>query len=565
MADYITDQEILSIGRSLKDRGAPPEKIQEFIDAAKAEQDVYFSRREVDRRDFENATKPRERFAILIGGLSPFLRETLTTMGIRGGATAAGQMAGQQLGGPIGKRVGGSVVAALASFVDQVRKIKQGKQDKMNYGEIASDAYSAATGSRNPLFNAGHNIVSETGRSLIDEQKLPSMGSMSSAGAAGAAGTYAANKITGESLKPRDILFKYRNEVFADLRKDGIKVNPVELGRISPVVAALAGPAALSRDVSMSNAYVVQKLVRQDLGLPAVEKPFRPRRIDARGNVIPGEIDEEIKKAWKPYEDIQNISKQAAMEMEDLQKTGNHGPILKKVISGGGDISSVLDAASTLDSLKSMRDRLKDAYQNRNTEGGYAAWIDLKGKVAALEDKLDEAVLSVSGQKFKPELDAARKKLAIAYTVRDSTNGYGLTEPKALFDAKSNGVKLTGNLDRLADFHEAFDTETMRAAEAASSLGMALPVNYLSKQAANTNAAGLIPAVLPDVSSAIRGRLLSEASQNKLTLPVKVLNDANLASAFVESSVKTGGRKERPASLYDEFIGAKKAQADAAK
>lgn len=466
------------------------------------------------------------------------------SMGVRGGGAAIGQVLGQRVAGKPGAVIGGAITGGLASAADQLLSTGEIKQ-----GELVADIGQGANLMRGTAVNAAANAMSEGIRQILDE-KTASLQGMSEAALAGAVGAKASQKMTG-SKNARDALFKYRDAIFEKLRKDGVVVNPGELGRPDVVggraLTFLGGNEALYYNASERNQFVWQKLAREELGLdPKGESlAFRPaKRNDIGALVDKGELAEKRAEYYKPYEEIDALSKQAKADLEAF-KAGHSGPGFAAAMASPAAKDLLVGASVDLDALKVARQSMNDAYIKARAGDAQAAvdYKSLQQQVGVLEDKLEEAA-KVWGDKGLPaRLRDARRKIAQSWAVEHATtNAYGLLDPSELVRQRNNGVALTGRLADIADFAEAFSREAEEAVSLGAETLRGVAVPYTARNVLAGNPQGFFAAGMPFVGEGVRSFLLSEGMQNRFAKPSMTPVPENIPAAAVRAGLLVGGR-----------------------
>lgn len=493
---------------------------------------------------WNDAASISERAALLSVRALPFAKETIKSMGIKGVSTAIGQYTGERVAGKLGKSIGGSIGSAIGSLAYQAQT-----EDGVKPGQLTADILSGSMPVRGVVSNAMVNMLSEATRQAIDEKKLNLQG-IGAAGAAGVAGSMSSNAIAGKQITMLDKLLEERNSIFQKLRNKGIVVNPDELGnRGSKFLIQQAGSSNISDNAATRNAFIFQKMAREELGLPSDKRDlaFKPNTIDSKGNVIKGELDGYIAKQGKPYEQIREISKAAKEDQQNFIKTGKATGVAK-VITSQEDRDLVLSAADLLDQLKDARNEvlkqgvlLKTSDANADT---YNSWLSAKEAVNQIEGKLSRVAEVWGDPNLKVRLDIARTNIAKAYKVKQATNSQsGLLDISVLDKMKRDyGEKLTGNLSDLADFYNAFSPSSKYVVDAISNSTSSSGSQYSARNIAQGNPSGLTQSALSLLRPSIYNYLLSERKQREYASPLTELNPDTILSASARAAILAGGR-----------------------
>lgn len=406
--------------------------------------------------------------------------DALASLGIRGGAPAAGQSLGALTGpfAPAAIPVFGAIGGAAGSTIDQLR---QG--GKFSYGDVLSSAgMGAIPGS--PIASGGRalagaamkqgaqNFIAKAVQTGVDEKRLPTFGEAGGAFAGGAVGA-PIQKAAGAFLNangPIPTLNEFeaanqmRDNAFRELRKvANVKVPPHELDRGSDFISSVGGKAALQQQASKYNQLAWQELGRETIGLKGA-LPIAKKLSNGQWSVK-GLMDDYRVANYEPYETIKDISQQA----KDMGKTvftapGGHELAVQMDTPQGRDI--LLKAAADVDALKNARVKSQALYEQlkNNKPEAYAPWQAARQEVETLSDRIDAAAKSVGDDKLLARLAQARKNIAQSYALQNSVNpSSGLLDPAALGGQLLDGVPLTDNLKKIADFANNFHREAVES------------------------------------------------------------------------------------------------------
>ncbi len=496
---------------------------------------------------------PVGRAAMTMSELGPTAVEMVKSIGLVGGGTAVGQLAGQRVAGKPGAVVGGAVAGALSELANQGIQVSNDPNAQFAPGQIYAAAVQGAFPARGTTANVVSGAAAEIVRSMVDEQRFPELRNLSQAGAMGYVAGRVSQAVSGKTLTPHDALYEMRKDAFARLRKYGAVVNPMELrlGESPGFIATVGGSSALGSDAIHRNQYVLQSVVRGEIGLSEKPLPFRRTHIGPSGAVVKGDLDTMIEKASAPYKEIRSIAENAAEELKAF-----HAGTAKTFSLAGksaDELDAVLSANNTLDALKVARTEIKDAAfaMKSGEEGALARFKAAKELESTLEGKLDLAAQVAGKPDLVNRLKESRVKLSRIFAVRDSViEETGIFDPQALgliqATATRPGHKLTGRLADVADFATAFGRNAADAINAPLSGATGSAVNYMARQTAQAKAGGPLAAGVPYVGDAARKYLLSEGVQNKIAMPSYQLSPDTLASAGARNFLQTGGREPRP-------------------
>lgn len=500
---------------------------------------------------WQNSAGPMERLALIAKAIGPGMAKRGAEVGVSGTGQMAGQVVGRTVGGKLGESIGGGIGGAIGSLAEQGIAMKYG-DEPFKPGKLLSDTITGMTTTPGAKTNAVSNLAAETVRSLIDEHRMPSLANAALAAGSGYAAGKAATFLAGKQLKPYDALFEFRNDAFRALRDEGIVINPVLMNREGGFVSMLAGNEATNIASSKINQRIFQKLSREELGLKKTEAPFRRDVINEHAVIIkPGELTELIQKNGKPYEDIKNLSEEAAIEL------GKGGAAAQAFAKGKtqDEINAILAARQNLLQLKITREKIKElgANMKQGVPGAFEALQVQRGVEDALEGSIELAAKASGKPAMLDELIKARTNLAKIYAVRESVDDVsGLVDVNRLAEIRATPTKpgrlLTGNLRKMADFAEAFGDSALSAVKHAIQPQPGIALNYTMRQMAMGNVAGPISASVPYISEAARGWLLRDLAQRKYALPQFVTKPTNPAAMAARIGVSAMGRGYRPLS-----------------
>ena len=400
--------------------------------------------------------------------------------GLEGGGAAVGQVAGASTGPlapvmvPVLGGAGGFVGNVAAQLTTPGKDFSWGEAlSAIPTGAIPGGSLASAGGKQLAMTagrSAATNLAAKAIQTGIDEQRLPTI---TEAGTALFAGGIApvASKQLGGAFSPVDDINSKRNLTLAKWRDAGGKIDPAAVGKEVTGLTTLAGKEGMRQEVSVQNQQVVNRLLREDLGLSGA----KPITID--------DLDFVRETANNVYQRVANISKQAA---------------------------------SDLDSLTKARSQARDlGFAYKNSDGNYELrqkWLDAKKTVENIENIVESHAAPRPG--LYKELKKARETIAKSYDVEIALNPGNFMVDAGILAAGYDGRNMTGKLQLVADVASAFPqyvTEPSRiGAPGVSRLGA-----YAAGQAlAQGSPAGMFAAGVPMLGGPARRLILSDVIQN---------------------------------------------------
>lgn len=452
---------------------------------------------------------------------------------LEAGGPALGQTIGA-FGGPLAPvtvPLGGAIGGVAGDYAAQRRRISAGEQDKLKFGELAASGFAgmipggslakATTGAvvRQGLKGAAVNLASKAIETGIDEQRLPTASEAMLATVSGGVGGAVQAKFgpVGE-LSAEDQLYSARNAALKALRGEGVKVPPHELGKGSDMISSVSGKAALQQAAAKDNQFAWNRLAREEFG----QSGALP--------VLPEQYAQIRKDSYEPYEKLKSISEKASLDLEDLKKrsltaSGAHALAVQESDPAFRALMDplVTQAAGDVDALKVARFKAQSAYDSfkAGNPAAYDAWQSARAQAETLNDRLIDAAKSVGDPDLVKRLDASRTTIAKSYAAESATDKTtGLVDPVRLAAQFNDGVPLTGNLKKMADFANAFKREAVMATSVPSpgvnNLNMQLVGNSMAQGSATGVAAGILQGTLGKVT---RPAQLSAWNQSRLLNP----------------------------------------------
>lgn len=475
-------------------------------------------------------------------------RDLVTSIGARAAPAALGQFLGQRYAGPIGGRVGAGVGSLAGSVYDQMRT-----KGEVSLGETVADVGSAVAAPRGMLkagmVGAGASIAQQA----IDEGKvdLGRAAQAASVATATAAGIKRAMPPKQE-IPTRDSDYAYRYAAFRNVKPYGVKINPAEIERGSPAFSQFAGEDAMSVMAAKQNQHAWQKMVREQAGLETDIKRLRKNSLALAPatkkhgiDLDDSEIDRKIYDEAAPYRKIEEISKKVEEEVGLIaQQKLKNGKYVTSYVSPEG-IDAMRGAAQNLKELRSVRKQQKVELAKMDAGDPMARdrFIALKEAESGLESKIEAAAVASGEKGLLDELKSARQKIAVLKTIDNATESYGLVNPKKLFQQREAGVPLSGNLEKIALFYDAFKQSGEEAVAAGMMKMPGTAANYTARNVAQAKASGLLSGGFPILSEAARNYIMRDAAQQRYAFPRIISAPATIQEmAARQASMAAAGR-----------------------
>lgn len=466
--------------------------------------------------------------------------------GIKGGPAAIGQVlggiAGERVAGragrKIGERVGGAVGAGAGSVAYQVSE-----RGEVRGGETLTDIAAGALQTKGLTTSGLTNMALDVVRQKIDEGKVD-WESAAAAGAGAAAGSMIANRIAGNEVTPQDAMMVNRIKAFEEVRPYGIVANPAELATELTMMQRVGVPSAISAKAAHVNQAGWQKMVREQIGLPLEgDLTFQPTTFKlGKQNKVLGTLDVKKEQVSQPYRDIADISKGVAEEIK-LQSQGQlqNPRFLRANVTPEG-VEAMLKAKENLEALKQMRYQRK-GLAKKAAMGDPEARTNMRvllEQEQALEGQLDKAAIASGDLTLVDRLTKAREELAVLNIVDDATTTYGTVDPAVIYAFREAGAPLTGNLEKIALFYDAFKPSATEIVQAGPVQGMGVSMAYTARNIATGNPTGGIAAGIPVVSEAVRDYLLAPNQQQAALRPVITQRPDSATAALVRQGSRMG-------------------------
>lgn len=457
-------------------------------------------------------------------------RDVAASAGVKGAPAAAGQIIGKRVAGGFGARVGAGTGALVGSVADQLRRGKP-----VTAGETVADVASAVANPRSVWGAAATNVSAEVLQQLVDEGAVDPARVAASTGMA-VAGQRLANKLDAKGvreIKPEDATYAFRYRALQDVKPHGISVSPTELERGSEMFNRFAGGNATAVMAAKRNQNAYQKMVREQAGFEVDPKKlkmnslaFEPSTRRYGIDMEDGEIDLQVEKASAPYREIKEISKAVNEETKLFaeQKLKN-GKYVTSYTSPEG-LDAMRGAGAALDKLKVSYRAIRDEYKKMDAgdPNSFARIQALKDQVKSLEGEIDAAAVAASTvneshKNLLSRLNEARTNISVLKAIDNATDTNGLVSPRLLALQRDGGVPLTGNLEKLALFHNAFKASGRNSLEAGPLQFEGATPAYTARNVAMGNQTGLLSGGFPFLSEGAREFLLSGPVQNRISVP----------------------------------------------
>lgn len=256
-------------------------------------------------------------------------------------------------------------------------------------------------------------------------------------------------------------------------------VRPTAVGN---AVESFAGKAALKQEAEIRNQQVTNRLAREDLQLPA-NTPLTEQTFNAARD-----------QAAAPYRRVAAMSPMAAQALQRLRDARNDATVNWRHYDITGTPQSLRDARAA------------------------------DNQAAMLERVLEREATRVGNPQLVQEMRDARTYIAKTYDVERATNvGNGNVDAQIIGRAVDRGRPLTGNLETIGRFAEAYGPFTREASKVpnpgTSALNAAASgvLGYEGFQ--HLGAKGLALAAIPFARGGVRQGILSDFYQRNFNQP----------------------------------------------
>lgn len=566
-----TDQQIRDYALQLEQKGAPVEKIREFVSAAAKDR---VPAPQVSPPAQEAAPIPRrggptmEMLASSVGG--PIMADDngqaaglVTDIALQGGGPAAGQALGAMTGpfAPAAVPILGAVGGAAGDAISQFRRMASGNQNKFQYGEMMGAGLTGAIPGAS-LAKSGLGKVALTGlgygagnlaageiQSLQDKQKPLSGSEGAMAFASGAISAPLSRVLSfGKTIGADEaaIINNYsRDRTYRNAVDNGYLILP---SKMNPEAANMlewaGGKASMKQAVGLRDQVNTNRLAKQGIGI-APNAPLTSEAISAAR-----------KSNYEPYEKISELFDTAQKDLAALKKgsftSGDYHDLqvqmdnpltvekIKKLETlGGADIQL----------LKETRFKAKDEWQAL-AMGDPAAReraVALTNKAEAIENNIEEAAKIIGDNTLLDRLKDARRKLAKIEAVDSAFNpDSGNVNAQALgLIRKNHPDLLTDELRSIASFANAFPDHAIPAerimAPGSGQMGAFAAASGAS-DVATGNAGGLFKMGVPLAGKPAREAVLSPRLNRWLSAPNYRNAPPNFAQNFARFATQSAGR-----------------------
>lgn len=448
--------------------------------------------------------------------------QTVKNMGLEAGGATGGQVLGAGTGplAPVAVPLLGGVGGLLGNVAGQLTT--PGKD--FSIGE-AGGAFVAGTVPGASVAKAGGKELVKAGakaaamnygakatETVMDRGELPTAGESAMAVGAGLAApvvSKATNKFLPESVpvaRPIDPHLAKRDFVLKKWRSAGGKIDPGAVDKGIPVVDMIAGKEGTRQMASVDNQRVINRLLREDIGLKG------------DGAIGVKTLDLVREEAGIAYQRVANLSKQAASDLDNLGKA------------------------------RSKARELGEAYKqtNGNTELR-EQWVAAKEIAQGIEDLVEQHAIKSGRPQLIKDLKKARETIAKSYEIEAALNNGNDWVDAGAIASNYNGRNMTGNLQLVAEAASAFPqylVEPSRiGAPGVSRLGA-----YSGAQALATGSpAGAAAFTLPLFGKPARRYLLGKEVQDRVAGINQTAKQAEkVAAAMARLGIMSAGRQPNP-------------------
>jgi hypothetical protein len=338
------------------------------------------------------------------------------------------------------------------------------------------------------------------------------------------AATKATERATEKSLNAA------RDAVIAESRAAGYVIPPTaaKASAANTALESVAGKAALRQDAAFRNARVTNRLVAEDLGLPAT------------GGITRKALREVRRDAGKAYEAIKQVGRVNSDDQftAALRNVAQAGDNLEAAYPGIGsqassEVQSLVQAVSkeahdadNLVSLsKFLRNRATANFKAAFGSGGNPERLEIaraqSGVVDAIEDLLSRHLDNVGNPELASSWRAARTTIAKSYQAEAALRGSNVSAVR-LAQQLQRGKPMSGGMGTAARFADMFDevAKIPKSGAGVSKLGAVVGGTGAATalMTGNPALAGTL-AASPLASFGIRRGLLTPAMQRALATP----------------------------------------------
>lgn len=346
------------------------------------------------------------------------------------------------------------------------------------------------------------------GQATTEATGSPALGTavgMAVPAAAGAVANAGANSVAAANAAQS--ANAQRDATLAAGNKAGLQVIPssVNPSVVNKLLESIAGKAATGQQVAVNNQATTNTMAAQVLGLPP------------NTAITDGVLNSYRDQAAAPYREVANLPQPPATQ------TGTfYGEQDTPMMSPRPQ--SPMDAVTD---LKQARFDSNLKWKEFNRTGEVAARdtaVALDNKAGGIETYLQDVANQNGRPDLIPAMNAARTQIAKSYDIERALNvGTGGVSAPALGAALDKGAPLTGNLQAIGAFQQAFPA-AMREGEkvptaGVSKSGMLAAALMASEGYRNFGWPGASAGLLPLASGGARALLLSKPYQNSVANP----------------------------------------------
>ncbi len=238
------------------------------------------------------------------------------------------------------------------------------------------------------------------------------------------------------------------------------------------------------------NGTVWNKLSRRELGLPENSMPIKGGYLGELNGVPITDLNDYRKVMAEPYREVAKLNPKTAAQLQELNST---------------------------------RGDMRDAYRDATTGGHADDWKrfrEANQKAQLLEGEIDATAVSLGQPQLVKRLREARTKIAQSYATENATDAStGIVNAISLGKQLNEGVPLTGELKKIADFANSFYRE-------------AIDAGRIGSGAANQSMTGTLRA------AATAPLLLSDFTQNLAANPAEKRNFASLLAQYMTNTAR---------------------------
>lgn len=490
---------------------------------------------------------PGERVKMLMGNFGGYSKESAKQMagavadaGIEGVGAVGGQAAGAPFG-PAGMAVGGFIGGAGGNALAQLRRgdgFSPGKA--IGAGVVAAVPSAPLAGvagrqvAKEATKQALGNVGGKAAETIYSEGRLPTAEEAAASAVGGVVGTGVARKIEQGIGVAKQFSRKVpdpRQQTFREGMARGLVAAPSDVhpSPVTNVLESVAGKASVKQAASIRNAQAIKEIVLEELGLPP------------HAELTESTLAHVHAQAARPYQQISEMAQQAKADLEALQKTrftaaNRHELEIQmadpKTVREMSEL--VIKAGADVDALKAAKFNAREQYDFWRKSGDPSArtkYEAFRSEAEALEEKIEQAAIEAGRPDLADELKMARVRLAKAHIVEKALN-YGdrniASSVLGTYLDKTKGKGLTGGLETIAKFEEAFSPSMKeRAVTPASNVyqlrAVLAPFTAAMGAGVGGTEGAMIGAAAPFAApAAAQALLLSKPYQQFMTRPMSM-------------------------------------------